>query len=85
LFLNWIFYFYFIFFLECDSPFFLLIVENTCRDSCPDIYYEKEYANGDRICEPCDLPCLRCETSTKCITCADGYFKDTLLIDNNCS
>ena len=58
--------------ISCGSPFYLF--EGICNSSCIDSFWPSE---SKRLCEPCDIPCLTCQTpgnSISCLSCSDGFY-----------
>ncbi|XP_046872768.1 extracellular matrix protein FRAS1 isoform X2 [Hypomesus transpacificus] len=51
---------------SCPAPM-VLLPSGLCSASCPRGYY----ANGDRVCNACDPPCLSCEAAGACRSCRD--------------
>ncbi|XP_067084625.1 extracellular matrix protein FRAS1 [Osmerus mordax] len=51
---------------SCPTPM-VLLPSGLCSASCPRGYY----ANGDRVCNACDPPCLSCEAAGACRSCRD--------------
>jgi proprotein convertase subtilisin/kexin type 5 len=44
--------------------------KGSCLLACPEGTYPDE-----RVCRPCETPCGKCLSLTKCLTCRSGFFK----------
>ena len=58
--------------IDCKDELFLL--DGTCKENCPQGYYNNTV---DKTCKKCNTSCLSCTNSTQCTVCASGYhFKE---------